>query len=206
MREDQMRAALERRRPDQSHRFNAASLGAAIDMGLATKGGRWLTEILNTHAPHPFGVSRDRLQAGLASVSDRGWVTLKDDDVSLNSPLVEICLELGSSTPFLVVGIGSGSLPAAFVMAVRGISGFWTFRFGVPTADKVRFSRLGGKMLEGLVYHHLAGVLRARQATAELSPQSPEASVCVSCNSPLRPQARFCTRCGTPTPPPSSGG
>ncbi len=202
MREDQMRAALERRRPDQSHRFGSASLGAAIDMGLAAKGGRWLTEILNTHAPAPFAVSRDRLQAGLAAVSNRGWVTLKDDDVSLNSPLVGICLELGSSTPFLVIGIGSGSQPATYVMAVRGVTGFWTFRFGVPAADKIRFSRLGGKMLEGLVYHHLSSVLRAHRPSAEVPPQQS----CASCDNPLRPDARFCTRCGTPTPPPASGG
>ncbi|HYL58510.1 MAG TPA: hypothetical protein VEU51_06535, partial [Candidatus Acidoferrales bacterium] len=195
MREDQMRAALERRRPDQSHRFSTSSLGAAIDLGLAAKGGRWLTEILNTHAPAPFAVSRDRLRAGLASVAERGWVTLKDDDVSLNPPLVGICLELGSSTPFVVVGIGSSAQPATYVMAVRGVTGFWTFRFGVPAPDKVRFSRLGGSMLEGLVYYQLASVLRTHRPSAEIPPPQ----TCASCNSPLRPNARFCPRCGTAT-------
>ena len=193
MREDQMRAALERRRSGQSHRFSTASLGAAIDMGLAAKGGRWLTEILTTHAPLQFGVNRDRLQTGLASVSERGWVTLSDNDVSLNPPLVGVCLELGSSTPFLVVGIGSSAQPATYVMAVRGVTGFWTFRFGVPTGDKVRFSRLGGSMLEGLVYHQLSSVLRTHRPSAEVEP--PQS--CASCNNPLRPNARFCPRCGT---------
>src|SRR5260370_12130904 len=143
MREDKVREALERRRPDQSHRFSTASLGAAIDRGLESKGGRWLTEILSAHAPAQFAISGERLQAGLTSVSNRGWVTLKDDDVSLIPPLVGICLELGSSTPYLVVGIGSVSEPATFVMAGRGVTGLWTFPFGVPAPDKVMFTRLG---------------------------------------------------------------
>jgi predicted amidophosphoribosyltransferase len=70
----------------------------------------------------------------------------------------------------------------------------------------VRFSRLGGKMLEGLVYHHLSSVLRARRTTADVPPQTEEPRVCESCNSPLRPQALFCTRCGKPTAPISTGG
>src|SRR5260370_39212652 len=38
MREDQMRAALERRRPAQSHRFSTARLDAAIDKEVESKG------------------------------------------------------------------------------------------------------------------------------------------------------------------------
>ena len=198
LREDQMRAALERRRPDPSHRIMMPRLNSAIETGSQQEDGRWMTAILHARGPELFAARIDRVAAGVAALSSRSWLTLQDDEVSLVSPLTEVCLELGGSTPYLVVGIGSGSKPGSYILAIRGLTGFWTFRFGVPVPDQTRVSRLGGKMLEELVRSHLAAVLAQHQASAQPSIQ-PGPKLCASCHNPLRPNARFCTRCGTPT-------
>ena len=198
LREDQMRAALEHRRQDPSHRFTMSRLNSAIETGSQQEDGRWMTAVLNARGPELFAARIDRVAAGVAALSSRSWLTLQDDEVSLVSPLTEVCLELGGSTPYLVVGIGSGSEHGSYILAIRGLTGFWTFRFGVPVADQTRVSRLGGKMLEELVHSHLAAVLARHQSSTQTSIE-PAPALCASCHNPLRPSARFCTRCGTPT-------
>ncbi len=196
LREDQMRAALERRRPDPLHRFTLARFNSAIGTGSRDEDGRWITAILGAHAPERFAPIIGHLPAGIAALSGRSWLNAENDQLTLTSTFTGVCLELGGSTPYIVVGIGSGSEPNRYVLAIRGMTGFWTLRFGVPTSDRTRFSRLGGKTLEGLLYHQLAPVLahpRAGQTSLEPAPAQ-----CRSCNNPLRPSARFCTRCGAP--------
>jgi hypothetical protein len=197
LREDQMRAALERRRPDPSHRFTMPRLAAAIETGSRQEDGRWMTAMLNAHAPELFAATIDRVSPGIAALSRRRWLSVEDEEVTLRSPLPEICLELGGSTPYLVVGIGSGSEPGSYVLAIRGLTGFWTFRFGVPASDQIRFSRLGGKALEGLVYSNLASVLAHHRQDAQASVEHGP-TLCLSCRNPLRVSAKFCTRCGAP--------
>ena len=156
-----------------------------------------MTAILNTHVPELFGARVDRIAPGIAALSSRGWLSAQDEEVTLRSPMAEICLELGGSTPYFVVGIGSGSAPGSYLLAIRGLTGFWTFRFGVPASDQIRVSRLGGKILEGLVYSDLAPVLaHSRDSVPTSIEDSPK--LCASCRNPLRPTARFCTRCGAP--------
>ena len=198
LREDQMRAALERRRPDPSYRFPTDRLVAEIESGRKSPPGRWLTEMLTAHIPARYVPRSESLPAGLESLTRRTWLNVERGDISLAAPMPGICLELGGPTPYLLVGVGSGSEPGTYVMAVRGLSGFWTLRFGVPEEDKIRFTRAGGWMLESLVYHHLAGVLSAPRPETEVESVKPESPVCSACSSPLRPGARFCSRCGTP--------
>ena len=197
LREDQMRAALERRRPDPSHRFTMPRLSDAIETGSRQEDGRWMTAMLNVHVPELFAASIDRVPAGIGALSSRGWLSVEEGEVTLRSPLAEICLELGGSTPYLVVGIGSSSEPGSYLLAIRGLTGFWTFRFGVPASDQIRFERLGGKMLEGLVNSGLAPVLAHRRDADTTSIKSGP-MLCASCRNPLRPSAKFCTRCGAP--------
>jgi hypothetical protein len=198
LREDQMRAALERRRPEPSYRFPTDRLAAEIESGRKSPPGRWFTEMLMAHLPARYAPRSESLPAGLESLTQRTWLSVENGNVSLAAPMPGICLELGSPTPFLLVGVGSGAEPGTYVMAVRGLSGFWTLRFGVPEEDKIRFARIGGRMLEGLVYYHLASVLGAARRGVEPGIVGPESSVCSDCHSPLRPGARFCSRCGTP--------
>ena len=197
LREDQMRSALERRRPDSSYRFPTDRLAAEIESGRISPPGRWLTEMLAA-LPARYAPHSKSLPAGLESLTQRTWLNVVGREVSLAAPMPGICLELGSPTPYLLIGVGSGSEPGTYIMAVRGLSGFWTLRFGVPEEDKIRFARVGGWMLESLVYHHLAGVLSASRPETEVESVKPESPVCSACSSPLRPGARFCSRCGTP--------
>ena len=198
LREDQMRAALERRRPEPSYRFPTDRLAAEIESGRKSPPGRWFTEMLTAHLPARYAPRSESLPAGLESLTQRTWLSVESGNVSLAAPMPGICLELGSPTPYLLVGVGSGSEPGTYVMAVRGLSGFWTLRFGVPEEEKIRFARTGGRILEALVYYHLASVLGARRRGVEPEIVGPESSVCSDCHSPLRPGARFCSRCGTP--------
>jgi hypothetical protein len=204
MREEQMRAALERRRPDPSHTFTMPRLLTAIDSGSQQQDGRWMTAMINAHAPESFAATGERAMAGVTALSNRSWMAVKDEEVSLHPPLVGIGLELGGSTPYLVVGIGSGSEPGTFLLAVRGLTGFWVFRFGVPVPDEIRFSRLGGKTLETLVNHHLEAVLH-HPKQPEAAPVQLGPAICASCHQPLRPQAKFCSKCGAPAGPVVSG-
>ena len=106
LREDQMRSALERRRPDSSYRFPTDRLAAEIESGRISPPGRWLTEMLAA-LPARYAPHSKSLPAGLESLTQRTWLNVVGREVSLAAPMPGICLELGSQTPYLLIGVWS---------------------------------------------------------------------------------------------------
>lgn len=186
-REEQLRAVLERRRPNVAafSREAAEKQIAAIDNGFDS---RWLAPVLQRFAATGCAASMAALDAGASALIARGWAKPADGSLELGPELQTLCAGFGNVSPFLVVGVGAPWAEPETVLVTRGLQSFWAIEFLAGAAPSAVISRIGARAMNDLLRGRLAPLAIA-------APKSPEAPPARSAPAPetVRP---------APPPPP----
>jgi hypothetical protein len=196
-RDAQLRALLggEMASPD---RFTEPQLASLVAQTLPRHDPRWLVGALAEYAPTAFAPEPDRLHSGLAELASRGWLLVGGPELRPREALLMLTRELVNQAPSISLVAGSPTSDPSALFALRSLTGFWTIRFSIPEKARVRLSRSGGMMLQGMMVNLLDSLVSEANEAPDQRPSIDHIEACASCGEQSEPGAHFCKKCGAP--------